>query len=112
MKLSINENNVEKIESEGHWGKPLVFKGNFNISSDFEVGVSEYQSRDFPVPKIHKDEEALYIICGKGIAKIGENKINIKKGTAIYIPPGIPHCIKNTGEDVLKAVYCHSGNKR
>ena len=111
MNFSINEQEVEKIESLGHWGKPLIWKDTMNINSDFELGVSEYDAKEFPEPKTHKDEEAIYIIKGEGVAKIGNNEIKLKQGTAIYVPANTPHCIKNKGTGPLKAVYCHSGQK-
>lgn len=106
---SINEKDVEKIKSFGHWGKPLVCKKTFDIQSGFELGVCVYDATEYPKTKSHEDEEAIYIISGKGFAKIGDKEVELRKGTAIYIPPNTPHCIKKTGEEELKAVYCHSG---
>ena len=62
-------------------------------------------------PYSNLDEEALYIISGEGVAKIGEEEVSFKQGDALYIPAATPHCIKKTGSDELKAVYCHSGIK-
>ncbi len=110
MKLKIHEDEVEKIQGPGHWGKPLVWKKTVNTDTDFEVGVSDYDAVEFPESKIHKDEEAIYIISGEGVAKIGEQEVSFKAGDCLYIPPNTPHCIKKTGSGELKAVYCHSGN--
>lgn len=110
MKLKINENEVEKIPGAGHWGKPLVWKETVETDTAFEVGVSGYDSIEFPDTKTHEDEEAIYIISGEGVAKIGENEVEFKAGDCLYVPPKTPHCIKKTGEKELKAVYCHSGN--
>lgn len=112
VSLSINEEDVKKIKSFGHWGKPLVCKNAFNIQSGFELGVSVYDTNDFPKPKIHEDEEAIYIIEGEGYARIGDKEVRLRQGTAIYIPPKTPHCIKRIGKEKLKAVYCHSGRTK
>ncbi len=111
MKLSINEKEVEKIESFGHWGKPLIWEKTVGTKTGFEVGVGCYDATEFPETKTHDDEEAIFIIKGKGIAKIGEEEVELSEGVAIYVPAGVPHCIKRTGEGELKAVYCHSGQK-
>ncbi|OGM01763.1 hypothetical protein A3K72_01060 [Candidatus Woesearchaeota archaeon RBG_13_36_6] len=110
-KLSINEEEVEKIQSFGHWGKPLIWEKSVGIKSGFELGVSSYYAKEFPKSKTHEDEEAIYIISGDGVAKIGDKKFKLKKSTAIYIPSNTPHCIKNKGKKALKAVYCHSGKR-
>ncbi len=110
-KFKVHEEEVEKIQGPGHWGKPLVWKETIDTDTAFEVGVSGYDATDFPDTKTHKDEEAIYIISGEGVIKIGEQEIEFKEGDCLYIPANTPHCIKKkpgTGE--LKAVYCHSGN--
>ena len=112
MKLKIHETEIEKIQGQGHWGKPLIWKETVDTTTAFEVGVSGYDSLEFPEPKTHEDEEALYIVTGEGTAKIGEEEIDFKAGDCLYIPPNTPHCIKKKPEcDELKAVYCHSGQK-
>ena len=65
---------------------------------------------NFPEPKTHKDEEAIYIISGEGVVTIGSDDVKLTKGTAIYIPPNTPHYIKKIWGKPLKAVYCYSGN--
>ena len=111
-RFSMNEEVVEKIQSFDHWGKPLIWEKSVGIKSGFELGVSVYNAKEFPKTKTHEDEEAIYIISGEGVAKIGNREFKLKKGTAICIPPNTPHCIKNKGKKALKAVYCHSGKKQ
>jgi N,N'-diacetyllegionaminate synthase len=109
MKHSVNEEEVEKVKSSGHWGKPLIWKDSVQTHSGFELGVSGYDTEEFLEPKTHDDEEAIYIIEGEGMAKIGEHELAFKKGDALYIPPKTPHCIKKKGKGALKAVYAHAG---
>jgi len=42
-------------------------------------------------------EEVYFIIQGRGIMEIGEDKFQIKEGDAFYIPPGKFHVTYNTG---------------
>jgi len=37
-----------------------------------------------------------YILEGKGIVEIGDEKQEVEKDTIIYSPKGIPHLLKNT----------------
>jgi len=39
----------------------------------------------------------LYIIKGKGIAEVGEEKKEVKKATLVYLPKEVPHKVANTG---------------
>lgn len=108
---AIHETKVEPHQGPGHWGKPLVWKGTLPLTNGFELGVSGYDATEFPEQKMHADDEALYIIEGEGVMLLGEEEILLSPGTAVYIPPNTPHCIKRTGDAALKAVYCHSGQE-
>jgi mannose-6-phosphate isomerase-like protein (cupin superfamily) len=50
----------------------------------------------------------LTFISGKGVALIGENEAahEVSKDNIIYIPPHMPHNIKNTGIEPLVYIYC------
>jgi mannose-6-phosphate isomerase-like protein (cupin superfamily) len=43
-----------------------------------------------------------YILEGKGIVEIGDEKREIEKDTLIESPKGIPHLIRNFGEGVFR----------
>ena len=43
-----------------------------------------------------------YILEGKGIVEIGEEKQEVEKDMLIESPKGIPHLLKNTSEQVFK----------
>jgi len=53
-------------------------------------------------------EEMLTFISGQGTAFIGENEAahEVGKDSIIYIPPHVPHNIKNTGTEPLIYIYC------
>lgn len=50
-----------------------------------------------------ESEEVYYVISGKGTVYLGEAKkpLDVCPDTAIYIPPGTIHCVKNTGDERL-----------
>lgn len=109
--MKISEDTVDKIESFGHWGKPLIWKDTIGTTTGFEMGVSEYQCTEFPQTKMHQCEEALYFVSGTGSVLIGETIVDVKAGDAVYIPSNTPHSVRKTGHEILKAVYAHSGQK-
>ena len=49
----------------------------------------------------HPVEELLYVLRGKGIETVGDERREIGPGTAIFIPPDVEHNIVNTGDEML-----------
>lgn len=43
-----------------------------------------------------------YILEGKGIVEIGDEKQEVEKDTLIESPKGIPHLLRNTSEHVFR----------
>ena len=43
-----------------------------------------------------------YILEGKGVVEVGEEKQEVTKDTIIDSPKGIPHLLRNTGENVFR----------
>jgi mannose-6-phosphate isomerase-like protein (cupin superfamily) len=56
----------------------------------------------------HGPEQCYYIIRGKGIVIIEEEKKEVFAGSAVYIPPNKRHGIKNTGNGVLEYLTANS----
>ena len=49
-----------------------------------------------------QSEESYFIIKGEAKILLGEQESVIKENQLIYIPPGIPHKLYNTGVEVLQ----------
>ena len=63
------------------------------------------------VTTLHKHtltEELYHITSGKGLMTLGKNQFDVAVGDTICIPPGTPHCIKNTGSNNLRILCCCS----
>lgn len=59
----------------------------------------------------HQEEEFIYIISGRGIAEIGDDKIEVEAGDFIgFTAPSLPHCMGNPYEEDL--VYLMGGERR
>jgi mannose-6-phosphate isomerase-like protein (cupin superfamily) len=51
-------------------------------------------------------EEVILVISGSGLVNYGKkSELKVKKNCFVYIPPGIPHNVINTGRVPLKYVY-------
>jgi mannose-6-phosphate isomerase-like protein (cupin superfamily) len=49
----------------------------------------------------HTYDEVVHVLAGRGVVHLGEATADIGPGTSIYLPPYQPHCLENTGEDLL-----------
>ena len=57
---------------------------------------------------IHPEsEEIYYVVGGRDTVYVGEERreMEINKDTAVYIPPGTTHGIRNTGSEKLVVTF-------
>ena len=58
---------------------------------------------------VHDSEEQVYIVVrGHGLMKTGDEEQDVSAGALIFVPPGTPHAIRNTGEETLTFVSAAS----
>ncbi|MCL5023230.1 MAG: cupin domain-containing protein [Nitrospirae bacterium] len=55
-----------------------------------------------------KSEELYHITQGQGLMFLGREQFEVMEGDTVYIPPGTPHKIRNTGQTPLKILCCSS----
>ncbi len=53
-----------------------------------------------------RSEEIYFIAEGGGIMTLGGERFSVQAGDTIFIPPGTPHKMGNTGKSVLKILCC------
>jgi mannose-6-phosphate isomerase-like protein (cupin superfamily) len=49
----------------------------------------------------HTYDEVVHVLTGRGVVHLSGTAVEIGPGTSIYLPPYQPHCLENTGRDVL-----------
>jgi mannose-6-phosphate isomerase-like protein (cupin superfamily) len=49
----------------------------------------------------HTYDEVVFVLSGQGVVHLAENEQPLKPGTCVYLPPGSPHCLENTGSETL-----------
>ena len=56
-------------------------------------------------PHQHESEEHVYfILSGVGIARVGDEEREVREGDVIYMPPRLPHGMKNAGTYPLRVL--------
>lgn len=97
---------IDRITETGVFRKMLLLPQNVGIKS-FEVGILMlHPGQEWGYPDhCHEDEEAYFVLQGKGLQIIDDEEFEIEKYTAIYIPPNSIHITKNTGNEVMWVLY-------
>ena len=56
-------------------------------------------------PEHHHDyDEVVHVLAGSGVVHLSGTTAEIGPGTSIYLPPQTPHCLENTGQDLLRVL--------
>lgn len=95
---------VDWIEAPGHYSafsKILISEADGSKYFDFRVSI--YQPKGYCEVHTHETAENIYyILQGEGIVELNGEKHLVDPGMVVFVPPGVPHGIKNTGfEDLI-----------
>lgn len=55
----------------------------------------------------HLVEDAMYVVSGCGTVVIENERFDVEAGTAILVPAGVKHCIRNDGTEPFTVVYTY-----
>jgi mannose-6-phosphate isomerase-like protein (cupin superfamily) len=56
----------------------------------------------------HSNEEVYVILRGSGEMTVGEERVAVTAGSAVYLPPGTPHALRNTGGEDLILLWVYA----
>ncbi len=77
-------------------------------ANNFCIGFVTLEPQEGQVPWHNQQQEEVYFILeGTGEACLGEERIILRAGQAMYIPSGVFHQLTNLGETPLKMIYCY-----
>ena len=81
----------------GALSKPLVMPQTAG-SRHLDYRISMYQPMAYVELHAHKVQEQIYhVLEGEGLMDIDGKRHVVRKHDVIYLPPGIPHAIENSG---------------
>ena len=88
-------------ESPGHFGgalsKILVSVANDN-SSYLDLRMSSYAPKAYVQRHVHDAKEQVYLFVeGEGLLEIGDERKVVRPQSFVFLPPGVPHALYNTG---------------
>jgi len=81
----------------GALSKPLVMPETMG-SQHLDYRISIYQPMAYVERHSHRVQEQVYhVLEGEGLMEIGDKTQIVRRHDVIYLPPGVPHSISNTG---------------
>ncbi|MCL5266083.1 MAG: cupin domain-containing protein [Chloroflexi bacterium] len=114
MKESIKVVSMDQVPAvplgNGSWSR-LVLTGETVGAQKAMLGYSVFTPGTSTPQKVHAEEELAYVLCGHGELTIGDEAVAYGPRSALYIPAGVPHGVRNSGtEDVIMVfVFSHPG---
>lgn len=52
----------------------------------------------------HPYDETVMVLAGEGVVHIDGGTHRLRPGTCTHLPPGLPHCLENTGSAMLRVL--------
>ena len=72
------------------------------------LGLSTFTPGTDTPQKVHDVEELCWVLKGSGSITVNDEEIKYSAPCALYIPPGVPHGVRNNGEEDVVMVYVFS----
>jgi len=92
-------------EPPGHhraYSKHLVDAQNGGGSRLLDFRISRYPVAGELDVHVHETQEQIYyVISGSGLLEFGDQKYVVGPGYTMFAPPGVPHGLRNTGDEDL-----------
>lgn len=103
-----NKNNTRNTGKLEILTSHMLISPQNSSCKNLSIQVSEVPVGSEQPVHAHEPEQCYYIISGKGLMIIEDEKREVSAGDAVYIPPDKKHGIKNTGNEVLKYLTANS----
>lgn len=103
----VDQQNIPPTHFEDRYSVDLIGTDDIPTTSGFNLGVAHYTATEFGEPQVHEDQEAIYVVCGVGEIKVGDEVVALKPGISVYVPPGTSHGSRRTGQEPVMVVYAH-----
>jgi len=102
---------AEDLPEEGwHDGRgELTWRTLFSAGSTptdrMVTGVAQLREDGFLAPHRHDQAETYYVLAGEGVVTLDGAEHPVRAGSAVFLPGGCEHGVRNTGAGTLRVLY-------
>lgn len=97
----------EQMSDERPWGKWEILA----LGTDYKVKRITVKSRQRLSLQLHERREENWVVAtGRGVVTVGDNKIDVKESTYVFIPKKTAHRIENNGKEDLVFIEVQKGD--
>jgi quercetin dioxygenase-like cupin family protein len=94
---------------KGSFSNLILTGGNLDNANKNMLGYSVFKPGIDTKQKIHTEaEELAYVVSGSGKLTVRNELISFSKGDSLFIPPGVPHGVRNDGAEDIVMVFFFS----
>jgi quercetin dioxygenase-like cupin family protein len=100
----------DKVDlGKGSFSNLILTKAKLDGRNRNMMGYSVFKPGIDTKQKIHLEaEELAYVLTGSGKLTVGPELVQFSAGDSLYIPPGVPHGVRNDGSDDVAMVFFFS----
>jgi mannose-6-phosphate isomerase-like protein (cupin superfamily) len=91
---------VPWLQPDGHYSafSKMLVNPELQGSRYFDFRISSYPPSGYVESHVHDvAEQIYYFLEGTGYAELGDERQIIEPNTVMYVAPGVPHAVSNTG---------------
>jgi quercetin dioxygenase-like cupin family protein len=103
----VHESEIARQTHPDRWSKDLVGGAELPTTSGFTLGLASYTEPEFGELQPHDDQEALHVVPGVRQVRLGDDVIDVRPGSAVYVAPNTAHATRRTADDPVTLVYAH-----
>ena len=92
-----------QLSTVGSWAERKVICRN-NGATRITQTVNDYGPGISPAIVNPNAEEVLYVVAGVGVCHINGSLFSLRRGCAVFVPPGAVYTIENAGTEMLRIV--------
>ena len=107
VKVVRPEQGIRNTLPDGSWITELLSSNTIGTKK-MMLGFSTFKPGANTQKKIHTEEECAFIISGKGKITLADDDVEFGPKSAVYIPPGVAHGVRNDGPEDVVMVYTFS----
>jgi mannose-6-phosphate isomerase-like protein (cupin superfamily) len=118
MKYKVNQNDVtpeKSLKGEDGWNRMQVqfLCNEANMGAQHAVLGRTIFPPNGASHELHvheNAEEIMYIVSGKGTARVGDEEFDIGQGDVVFVPVNVGHIVRNTDpENIMEMIWLYGG---